>query len=798
MSDPNEPRKRSPSLGQKIISKVKKTVRSLSGNSEKKPKVDQEKPTEALAERLHREKLERDKAERNRARSMESFLQSGRNGPRIVQTHNGPRAVQEPTRAPSPQRTRLERETARRPAASQSMSPPRGRSPTHRGPRISTTARPSTPLQQRRTVTRAASRPGANVRLNSEPRGASSFKPGSSPRHGPSPLAAVSAPSRSHRVDPPTQESSRSGTRYAFNPSHLHPDRFTAEAWPAPNTGVYGPHIIPGAGAPASNTGAHAFPGVPNIAAEGLHGIPGLPTTRKPIPAVIKQTAAPGDLRGPGIPGSRLIEPGLEVQPVSARGSLVNPTPPPEDLGPESPEISPLTKSTERSSGETHISHLDLEYTRIVADHPPVLRTPTVLRHDSRQNRFSGQALADMHVNLCKNCNNRPRSANSRDFCHSCENLLLCPGCHEHHLDSVDARLCKSCGRTAITEIPQVSPISPQHYVPQNSPVSPVSPAHDIYQGFPLCPHCRKNPVDIPSARLCRACERQLGYEYVSHAPRRRSSEGDDNSPSIERPSSSPYTPTRRPAMADRAHTATHDRTATRTNNTTRSRAGTRHNIGDHHPHAVRPRATPLSTLDGPFSPGIPIHTPGPVSMQQPRHRFPSPPTPPLKDSPRLRRNPQLTTRYRQNATVPFPRPAAPTPPSPPRAPRPSSGNLSLSAFPPPLPCLTQASAPQPTGFPALPPVRGAGTPFEVRGSKPAFRKFAGSKMNESDGEFQRLIDAQWRLQGTDASPEDVQRAVEEMKRAPKGEVETQRAKVVWDDEWLTPDTHERPREAGR
>ncbi|MCJ1377296.1 hypothetical protein MMC17_000390 [Xylographa soralifera] len=770
MSDSTDPRKRSPSLGQKIITKVKKTVRSLSGNSERRPKFDGQETNESLPERLHREKLERDQAERNRSNT-ESFLQSGRNGPCVVQTRNGPRAVQEPTRGPSPQRNRLEREAARRAAGIRPTTPPRGRSPTNRERRPGTTAGALSPRHRHRTVTHAISRPGATVRFKSPPRGASSFNPGSPPRYGPSPLATVS-PRSKPRPNSPPRDSSWNGPRNANNPSHLHPDRFTAEAWPAPNTGVYGPHVVPGARAPvpdagvrapAPNTGVQALapiPGLPNLAAEGLHGIRGLPTSRKPVPAVIKRAAASEALRGPGIEGSRLIEPGLEFRPVSARVSLVSPTPPP---GPESPEISPLA---ERFSDDSHVSEFDLNYKRIVADQAPVLRTPTVLQHDSRHNRFSGRALANMHVNLCENCNSRPRSENSLHWCHSCENLLLCPACcHDHHRDSEDDRLCKSCGNKAIGDSPLVSPVSPQYIVPQNTPVSPVSPLHNSSWEALLCPHCRKNPVDIPGARFCRACERQLGYKHVTRSPPRRSSGGDDEQPPLGRPSTSPHSSNPRPTMADRAHTAAHGGTSTRAKNPIRSDAPNRPQIA--------------TTLGGPFSPGIPVQVAGSVPTQKRKKPSPPAPTPPLKDAPYLRANPQLTARHRANATAPFPKPSAPlTQPSPH-----THGPSTAPGAPPPVPTLA--------------PVRGVGTPFEVRGSKPAFRVFNGSRMNESDGEFQRLIEARWRLVGANASEEDVCRAVEEMRRLPRGEVEMQRARAVWDDEWLVLDRHERPRGGG-
>ncbi|MCJ1400602.1 Serine/arginine repetitive matrix protein 1 [Xylographa trunciseda] len=769
MSDPNEPRKRSPSLGQKIISKVMRTVRSLSGSNEKKSKLDQEDTTEPLAERLHREKLERDQGGRNSSHTMESFLQSGRNGPRIVQTRDGPRAIQEPSRARSPQRNRRERGTARHLVDPRSTSPPRGRSPTHIDPLTGTTARPSSPRHRRRTVTRAASRPGAAVRFSSPPREASSLRPSPPPPQGPSPLAAVPAVRSDHRVNLPRRESSRNKGRKASHPNHLHPDRFTPQAWPAPNTGVHGPYDIPGACAPEPgartpapsadaqpsasaqpNAGAQATPVVrklPNIAAEGLHGIRGLPTTRKPVPAAIKQAAAAGALRGPGIEGSHSIEQGLEFQPVSARASLVNPTPPPEeDLGPVVCAISPLTEAEERSSSESSISYLDLSYVRIVADEPPVLRTPTILRRDARHSRFSGQALADMHVNLCKNCNCRPRSGTSWDLCHSCENLLLCRLCHKHLLDSPDAGICKSCGRKAAGDSPPISPVSPWHQVPQNSPVSPISP-RDASQKFPpLCPQCRKNSVDIPGARFCSACERQLGYEYVSHSPRRRSSGGDDDSPASG--------------------------ASTRPKYTTRSEAPARLNLAKQPAYAVRSRPALHGTLDRPFSPGVPIRPLSPLHVRRANKKLNSPPPPPPKDTPSRHHQKTTPARHHQNTSRPR---------------GPSTGNLSLSAFPP----RNNTPTPEPMGIPTLPPVRGAGTAFEVRGSKPGFRLVDGRPMDECDGDFQRLIEAQWRL-GSDASAADVARAVEKMRNEPRGVVETRQAKAVWDDEWLVPDRHKR------
>ncbi|MCJ1431878.1 hypothetical protein MMC27_001234, partial [Xylographa pallens] len=666
MSDPNDHRKRSPSLGQKIITKVKKTVRSLSGNSERRPKFDQQEPSESLAERLHREKLERDQAARNRSNT-ESFLQSGRNGPRVVQTRNGPRAVQEPTRSPPPQQNRLEREAARW-AGTRPASPPRGRSPTARRRRPGTTVRASSPRHRRPAVTGTVSRPEATVRFKSPTRGAPSFRPGSPPRNGPSPLAVVSTPPGRPHANSLTKEVSGKGSRNVNNPGHLHPDRFTPEAWPTPNTGVYGPQTIPGARAPAPdldarapapNTGVKAIypvpapnttvqairrvPGHPNLAAEGLHGIAGLPTTRKPFPAVIQRAAASDDLRGPGIVGSRHVEPGLAFRPISACVSLVSPTPTPEDLDSESPGTSLQTEASERS-GESYLSDSDTGYIRIVADRAPVLRTPTILQHDNRHSRFSGRALAHMHVHLCENCHSRPRSERSRHLCRSCEHL------------------------PAGGDSPSVSPLSPRHTaVPQNTPVSPVTPPPR--SGSLLCPRCRRSPLTIRGAHFCRACERQLGYEHVTPSPRRRRSrDWAADSPTLGSSSPSPYSSAPRRAPNSGA--------SPRPKNPPRAEAPIRHDF------AV------TSTLRGPFSPDIPIlPAVGPVPAQKRKGTSRSGPTPPLKDSAYLRANPQLTARHHQNVSVPFPKlvaAAAQHPAYRTRGPADSEGNLSLSAFLPP------------------------------------------------------------------------------------------------------------------
>ncbi|MCJ1288817.1 Serine/arginine repetitive matrix protein 2 [Xylographa carneopallida] len=629
MSQSNDPRKRSPSLGQKILTKVKKTVRSLSGNNEKRPKFDLPEPTESLAERLHREKLERNQVEGNRSNA-ESFLQSGRSGPRVVQTRNGPRAVQEPTRGPSPHPNRLEREAARRAADVRSTSPPRGRSPTSRERRPGTTPSPSSPRHRPRTVTRAGSRPGAIVRFTSPPRGASFFKPGSPPRRDPFPLAAVSLPRSRPPANAPRREVSWKGSRSIKPSGHLHPDRFTADAWPAPNTGVYGPGIVPGPRAPAPNTGVQAISPTStiNLAAEGLHGIRGLPITRKPFLAVIKRSPATDALRGPGIQGSRQIEPGLDVRPVSLRVSLVNPTPPPpkDHQDPDSPGVSPLSDD-----------HDTTGYERIIADQPPVLRTPTVLRPGTQYNRFSGRALAEMHVPLCGHCNNRPLSSTSHYLCRSCEDLQ------------------------AVRECPLVSPLSPDRPL--------------------LCPQCRRSAAEVPGPRFCRPCERQLDYH--------NSCIGDDSSPMLERPSTSPYASAPRPAMVERAHTAAHGKEESSASSRlkqsiARSEAPIRRDLAQ--------QVASGSRLSGPFSPGIPIQRIGPVPAH--RRRDPSSsgssaatvrPTPPLKDTHHaLRPNPYLMARHQHVTQHPFPLLSSVAYPYKyPHVRSPSTGNLFLSSFPP-------------------------------------------------------------------------------------------------------------------
>ncbi|MCJ1417205.1 hypothetical protein MMC32_003545 [Xylographa parallela] len=672
MSDPHEPRKRSPSLGQKFISKVKRTVRALSGNNEKRPKFDLQEPSESLTERLHREKLERDQAARNRSNT-ESFLQSGRSGPRVVQTRKGPRAVKEPTQGPSPQRNRPEREAARL-AGTRPASPPRGRSPTLREHRPGTTARTFSPRRRRPTVAPTASRPDASVQFKSPSRGAPLFKPGSPSRNGPTPLAAVSPPRGRRHDNSSTKEVSQNGSCTVNNPGHLHPDRFTPEAWPAANTGVYGPQSIPGARAPAPETrvqavhpvpapnaraqairrvpghpnlaaeGLHGIPGLPNLAAEGLHGILGLPTTRKAVPAVIQRAAASDDLRGPGIVGSRHVVPGPAIRPISACVSLVSGTPSPSDLDSESPGPSPLTEASERS-GESYFSATDQDYyTRIVAEHAPVLRTPTVLQRDKRHSRFSGRALANMHVNLCEHCNSRPRSANSRHLCRSCEDL--------------------HAGGDSLA----ISPLSARFItVPQNTPFSPVTPPPR--SSSLLCPQCRSSPIHTRGARLCRACERQLGSEHVTPSPRRRHSfDRDAESPTLGSAAPSPFTSKPRSAP---------------NNNNTNNGASPRTNL----PPPPRHDLAATSMLRAPFSPRIPIPFgvgPVPATKQidtsHPSYR----PIPPLKDSCYLRANPQLTARHDQNVSVPFPKLAsAPAQPRREnvRGPADSGGDLSLSEF---------------------------------------------------------------------------------------------------------------------
>ncbi|MCJ1287430.1 hypothetical protein MMC26_006781 [Xylographa opegraphella] len=671
MSELNDPRKRSPSLGQKIMSTVLKTVRSLSGNSEKKLKANVQENTESFAERLHREKLDRDQAERNRANT-ESFLQSGRNGPNIVQTRTDLRVVQEPSRGPSPQRSRMERETARRLMDAHRTSRPRGRSLTQRERHPGKSVTPASPHHRHPTATHAVAHPGTTIRFNSPLREPSSLRSGSPPRHGPSVLAAV-PPKDKHHESSPTPHSPGNRARKVRAPPHLHPDRFSPAAWPTPNAAdVDGPRIKPVAPASVPNVGerapaprrrmqlVNAIPGQLNLKAEGLYGIPGLLIPHKPFPAQIKRAPAADALRGPGIEGSRQIEPGLEFQPVSARVSLMSSTPPPEDADAESP-VSPLTEVGDHlASAYCHLG-AEPRFERIVADQAPILRTPTVLKSGRRHNRFSGSALAHMHVNLCENCNSRPLSETSRNLCSSCEDLFaaqegapLSP-ILSHDETSHDTSRASIWDDDYVDDVSAISPISSHYDVSQNVPLSYKSPHDGV-----LCPRCCKTLIEVPGAPFCRMCGRQLGFESVGRPPTRGSN-------TLGRPSTSPYASNPRPAMADRARTAVDNGASTRS-----EAPG---------PIQFAHLPPPMSTLNSPFSPSIPVE----LDPTETRERKP---TPPPKSSPYLRANPHLTDRHQHVVSNPFPKPLS-YPTQPPAArtrthgPT-SSGNLTLSSFPPP------------------------------------------------------------------------------------------------------------------